>query len=242
MSVSVCFPAYNEESTIRDVLREAHELLSASDLDYEILVCNDGSADGTGRIIDEFARTTPRMRAIQHEKNRGIRETFEHLYAEATKEFVFLNSTDRQWDTRILFDMLPLANDYDIIIASRRHKHYSVTRTFVSWLFNLVPRVLFGVATHDAGAVKLVRREVITRFPAVSKSPFNEAERLIKAARAGYRIKDFPVEIQPRKAGKARGVTFRSVTAAIGDVFRVWRDIHSGTGGRPRPPTPPSNA
>ena len=47
MSVSVCFPAYNEESTIRDVLQEAHELLSASELDYEILVCNDGSADNT---------------------------------------------------------------------------------------------------------------------------------------------------------------------------------------------------
>jgi len=226
VSVSVCFPAYNEESTIRDVLQEAHELLSATDIDYEILVCNDGSADGTGRIIDEVARTTPRMRAIHHEKNRGIRETFEHLYAEASKDLVFLNSTDRQWDTRILFDMLPLAKDYDIVIASRRNKHYSVVRSVVSWMFNLVPRFLFGVQTYDAGAVKLVRREVILRFPAVSKSPFNEAERLIKAARAGYRIKDFPVDVKTRTAGKARGVTFRSVTAAIADVFRVWRDLH----------------
>ena len=234
MSVSVCFPAYNEESTIRDVLAEAHELLSASDVDYEILVCDDGSADDTGRIVDEVARATPRMRAIHHERNRGIRHTFEHLYAEASKEFVFLNSTDRQWDTRILFDMLPLTSDYDIIIASRRHKHYSIVRKFVSWLFNLVPRILFGVSTNDAGAEKLMRREVITRFPTVSKSPFNEAERLIKAARAGYRIKDFPVDINPRTAGKARGVTFRSVTAAVADVFRVWRDLRGG--GRPRPP------
>ena len=226
MSVSVCFPAYNEESTIRDVLQEAHELLSASELDYEILVCNDGSEDNTGRIIDEIARTTPRVRAIHHERNRGIRHTFEHLYAEASKEFVFLNSTDRQWETRILFDMLPFTSDYDVIIASRRRKHYSVVRHFVSWLFNLVPRIFFGVATYDAGAVKLMRREVITRFPAVSQSPFNEAERLIKAARAGYRIKNFPVDTNPRTAGKARGVTWRSVTAAVADVVRVWRNIH----------------
>lgn len=225
MSVSVCFPAYNEESTIGDVLREAHELLSPTELDYEILVCNDGSADRTGAIIDAIAAATPRMRAIHHQRNRGIRETFEHLYAEASKEFVFLNSTDRQWETRILFDMLPLTSDYDVIIASRRHKHYSIVRSVVSWLFNLVPRLLFGVATHDAGAVKLMRREIIVRFPAVSKSPFNEAERLIKAARAGYRIKDFPVDIQPRKSGKARGVTLRSVTAAAADVVRVWRDL-----------------
>jgi hypothetical protein len=155
----------------------------------------------------------------------AARETSEHLYAEAANEFVFLNSTDRQWDTRILFDMIPLTTDYDIIIASRRHKHYSYVLTFVSWLFNFVPRIFFGVSTHDAGAVKLMRREVIVRFPAVSKSPFNEAERLIKAVRAGYHIRDFPVDIKPRTAGKARGVTFRSVTAAVADVVRVWRDL-----------------
>ena len=46
-SISVCFPAYNEEATIEQVLNEAHDLLHASGLEYEILVCNDGSADGT---------------------------------------------------------------------------------------------------------------------------------------------------------------------------------------------------
>jgi glycosyltransferase involved in cell wall biosynthesis len=224
-SVSVCFPAYNEEATIRDVLQEAHELLSASPLDYEILVCDDGSADDTGRIIDDVAGRLPRLRAIHHERNRGIRHTFERLYAEAAKEFVFLNSTDRQWETSILFDMLPLARDWDVVIASRRQKHYSVTREVVSWGFNLVPRMLFGVRTYDAGAVKLMRREIIARFPAVSQSPFNEAERLIKAARAGYRITEYPVTTNPRRAGRARGVSLAAVTAAVKDVARVWWDL-----------------
>ena len=139
-SVSVCFPAYEEKLTIRDVLKEAHELLSASDIDYEILVCNDGSSDATGRVIDEIARTTPRMRVIHHERNRGIRYTFEHLYAEAANEFVFLNSTDGQWDTGVLFDLLPLTDRADIVIATRREKHYTPARRFISWGFNMLPR------------------------------------------------------------------------------------------------------
>src|SRR6185369_10593698 len=88
-SVSVCFPAYNEEATIGDVLEEAHDLLSKSGLEYEIVVCNDGSVDRTGSIIDEIAGRRPRLRAIHHARNRGIRETFEHLYSEASKDFVF---------------------------------------------------------------------------------------------------------------------------------------------------------
>ncbi|MEK6409154.1 MAG: glycosyltransferase family 2 protein [Acidobacteriota bacterium] len=221
-SVSVCFPAYNEEATIERVLNEAHELLRASGLEYEILVCNDGCTDGTGRIAEEVANRLPQIRVLHNPRNLGIRATFERLYREATKDFVFLNSTDRQWETSVLFDMLPLTRDFDIVIASRKDKHYGPARRLVSWVFNIVPTVLFGVRTYDAGAVKLVSREIVERFALVSRSPFSEAERLIRAARAGYRIATYPVEVSERRAGHARGVSFGAVTEAVKDVLRVW--------------------
>jgi len=221
-SVSVCFPAYNEEATIAGVLREAHELLSESGMDYEIIVCDDGSKDRTGEIIDRVAGQLPRVRVLHHERNLGIRETFEHLYREATKDLVFLNSTDGQWQTSILFDLLPMEKDWDIIIAARKRKHYGLAREIVSRGFNLIPVALFGVRTYDAGAVKLVRREIIERFELVSRSPFTEAERLIKASRAGYRITEYPVEVSARQAGKAQGVKRDVLKEAILDVARVW--------------------
>jgi glycosyltransferase involved in cell wall biosynthesis len=230
-SVSVCFPAYNEEATVGEVLQEAHDLLSASGLDYEIIVCNDGSVDRTGAIIESMACRLQRMRAINNPRNLGIRATFERLYSEAAKEFVFLNSTDQQWPTRILFDMLALTSDWDIIIASRKQKHYSPARRFVSWGFNTAPSILFGVRTYDAGAVKLVRREIIERFTLVSRSPFSEAERLIRSARAGYRITEYPVTIAARRAGRAQGVSFGSVVEALKDVIRVRLDLRSKASG-----------
>jgi glycosyltransferase involved in cell wall biosynthesis len=220
--VSVLFPAYNEAGTIRAVLEEAHALLAPSGLDYEIIVCDDGSTDATGAIVDEMAAGVPRLRVIHHARNQGIYGTFEHLYAEATKEFVFLNSTDRQWDTGVLFDLLPLASDWDVVIASRREKHYPPVRRFVSWAFNAAPRVLFGVRTYDAGAVKLMRRRIITDLPLVSRSPFAEAERLIRAVRAGYRIAARPVDTRPRAGGRGRGVSARLVARSAVDVARVW--------------------
>jgi glycosyltransferase involved in cell wall biosynthesis len=221
-SVSVCFPAYNEQATIESVLTEAHELLHPSQLDYEILVCNDGSVDRTGRIIEQVASRLPNVRALNNPRNMGIHATFERLYREASKDFVFLNSTDRQWETSLLFQMLPLTSSFDIVIAARKNKHYGAIRRFVSWAFNLLPAILFRVETHDAGAVKLVRREIIERFALVSRSPFSEAERLIRAARAGYRIASYPVSVSSRATGRARGASPSAVLQAVIDVMHVW--------------------
>jgi glycosyltransferase involved in cell wall biosynthesis len=226
-SISVCFPAYNEEATIGEVLQEAHRLLSESGLEYEILVCNDGSVDRTGDIIETLASHIPHLRIFHHPRNLGICCTFERLYSEASKEFVFLNATDRQWRTGILFDMLPLTKESDIIVASRIKKHYGLLRQFVSWGFNTVPLILFGVRTFDAGAVKLTRREIIQRFSLVSTSPFSEAERIIRATRAGYRITEYPVEVSLRKTGRARGIRFRFLLRALLDIPRVWWDFHN---------------
>jgi len=222
----VCFPAYNEEATIEHVLTEAHELLSASGLDYEILVCNDGSLDRTGRIIEIVADRLSLIRVLHNPGNQGIRATFERLYRESAKDFVFLNSTDQQWETSVLFDLLPVTTRFDIVIATRDDKHYGLLRRLVSWVFNLIPVILFGVKTYDAGAVKLVRREIIERFTLVSRSPFSEAERLIRAARAGYRIAAYPVHVAERRTGRARGVSLPTLAHALTDVMRVWWHLH----------------
>jgi glycosyltransferase involved in cell wall biosynthesis len=225
-SVSVCFPAYNEEATIADVLSDAHKLLSSAGLDYEIIVCNDASTDKTKSIIEKFTSNLPNFRLINNSQNLGINKTFELLYSEAKKEFVFLNSTDQQWKTSILFEMLPLTKEWDIVIARRKNKHYGIIRSVVSFIFNLVPQFLFGVRTFDAGAVKIVRREIIQRLPLVSISPFSEAERLIRASREGYKIIEYPVDILPRKTGKSKGIKPGVYLNVMRDIFCVWHDMH----------------
>jgi hypothetical protein len=72
-----------------------------------------------------------------------------------------------------------------------------------------------------------VRREIIERFTLVSRSPFSEAERLIRASRAGYRITERPTDTRPRASGRARGVNGRLVLEACGDVVRVWRSLRA---------------
>jgi hypothetical protein len=84
----------------------------------------------------------------------------------------------------------------------------------------------FGLAMEALEAVKLMKREVIEKFNLVSRSPFSEAERLIYASKAGYRITEYPVSVSPRRTGRARGVKTRFIIDSLIDVFRVWHFVN----------------
>ncbi|GAP22860.1 glycosyltransferase family 2 protein [Leptolinea tardivitalis] len=224
-SVSVCFPAYNEEKTVGQVLEHAYDLLTAWKIDFELIICNDASSDNTGKIIESFAAEKPEVRVINHLVNKGIRDTFEELNQKAEKDFVFLNSTDGQWKTESLIHMLPMTEQWDVIIASRIRKPYGPGRLFISMVFNLIPKIFFGVNTYDAGAVKLVRKEIIQRFPLISSTPFSEAERLIKSSKAGYRITEYPVEVEYRRTGKSNAIKWKVLKNTLTDVIKVWWQV-----------------
>ena len=224
-SISVCIPAYNEEATIESAIRQIEAVLQKLSCDYEIIICDDASADRTAETIRRIAAENPRVRPIYHEKNRGIRATFEELYAAAKKEAVFLIPADLQWPPEILPDLVAHWDEADIIIAARVDKNYGISRSIVSAIFNFIPWMLFGISTSDAGAVKLVRREIIEKMRIISTSPFSEAERIIRAVRAGYRLQSVPTVTRPRSAGVAQGVRLKLLTGAAADVWRVWWDI-----------------
>lgn len=234
-SVSVCYQAYDEETTLREVLEETEALLAGQGLDYEIIVCDDGSGDATGAIADEVARSVPSVRAIHHERNLGIPRTQKDLYASAGKDFVYIDGVDRQWPVSILLDLLPLTTEWDIVVASRRDKLYGPFRAFVSYVFNLLPRLLFGVRVYDAGATKLIRREAILLDRVISDSPFLAAELLIRAHLVGYRITAVPVDINPRRTGRSHGVSATGLRDALRDVVRVWWALHVGDARAPVP-------
>src|SRR5262245_47193798 len=70
-SVSVFFPAFNDEGSIARLIHEALEVLQRITRDYEVIVVNDGSSDGTAAVLDELANELPRLRVINHPHNRG---------------------------------------------------------------------------------------------------------------------------------------------------------------------------
>ncbi len=224
-SISACFPAYNEGGTVYAVVRDAHAILSSVCDDFEIVVCNDGSKDDTLAELRRLEAELPQLRLLDNGVNRGLAFTFARLYAEARKDLVFLNATDGQWRNSILREMVPLAADHDIVVTVRREKHYGHFRSLVSGLYNGLPRLAFGVRTRDAGGVKLIARKYLYVGRLVSRSPFADAERLIRAVRDGARVAYVPVEVRRREAGKSNAMRFSVLLACGRDFLRLWHEL-----------------
>jgi glycosyltransferase involved in cell wall biosynthesis len=222
--ITICIPAYNEEATIEQVVLDAEAALKESARPGEILVTDDCSTDRTWEILCRVQIKPSVLQLHRHRVNEGIASTFTELYQWASMELVFLNSADGQWKMTTLLELLPMADQYDIIIARRRVKHYGFSRHVVSWLFNMLPMIFFATPTYDAGSVKLVRRAIYD-IPIISTGVFSEAERIIRARRRGFRVGVKDVDHFPRQSGKALGASLSLTVEAMLDLLRCWFHI-----------------
>jgi glycosyltransferase involved in cell wall biosynthesis len=222
VELSVVMPVYNEEQALPGVLDEALAALAEADFTSEIVLVDDASTDRSREILEAYQARHPRVvRVLRHERNRGIAEACRTLYEAARGAYVFINGSDGQWRTAECLAMMARRREFDLIVGKRRLKQYTWRRRLISGAFNLLPRLLFGVATHDAGSIKLFRREVL-RLPLTSRGPFREAERIVRARRRGYRVGVVEVEHLARHGGTAGGARWGLVCGALADLGRCW--------------------
>jgi dolichol-phosphate mannosyltransferase len=223
--LSIVMPVYNEACALPGVINEALAVALASPVACEIVLVDDASSDGSLDILLAYQREYPAVvRVIHHEANQGIMGAFETLYRAARGRYVFLNASDGQWKTAECLRLLEVCEQYHVVVGLRRIKNYTLWRKIVSDSFNVLPRLLFGVRTYDAGSIKLFRSDVL-RIPLISRSPFREAERIIRASRRGYRIGAIQVEHHERSRGQATGARVSLVIISVVDLLRCFWDI-----------------
>lgn len=144
-SLSIVIPAYNEVAGIEEVVRNALRVGSSVCLELEVLVCNDGSTDGTDVALERARLTDGRVHVLHNSRNRGIEATMRALYVAARGEYVFLNSADRQWPMESLVAMAKMVEaEADLVVGVRHNKRdvYSPYRRIVSRVYDRVARLL----------------------------------------------------------------------------------------------------
>ena len=106
--VSIILPAYNEEALLANNLGELHSYLSAPgrEFDWEILVVNDGSSDGTGPIADEFARAHANVRVLHHPSNFGLGQALKFGFANSRGDYVVTLDVDLSYDVRHIDELV----------------------------------------------------------------------------------------------------------------------------------------
>ena len=233
-SISAVLPAFNEEENIETAAAAMAAALRSLPLDdWELIIVDDGSADRTGEIADRLAAEDPaRVRVFHHSPNLGYAEALKKGFASARHELIFYTDSDNQFDVREISRMLPLIEEADIVCGFRIYRFDPLTRLVVSWVFNLLVRIVFRINVRDIDcAFKLFRREVFDRVTIESKKFFVDAEILAKAKYFGLRLVEIGVRHYPRTAGQS-SIRPHHVLSTLRELARIWINIHSKPRGK----------
>ncbi|PYR42458.1 MAG: glycosyltransferase family 2 protein [Acidobacteria bacterium] len=225
--LSVFFPAYNDSGTIASMVIRAVQAATALTSDYEIIVVNDGSSDATPQIVDELARTYPRVRAVHHPQNRGYGGALQTGIRAATKDLIFYTDGDAQYDpaevSALWAKMTPeadLVNGYKISRSDPLH------RIVIGRLYHHIVSVLFGLSVRDVDCdFRLMRRSIFERIDLEKTSGVICLEMMKKIEDAGFRIVEVPVHHYHRAFGKSQFFNVPRIVKTGVDVMRLWYEL-----------------
>jgi glycosyltransferase involved in cell wall biosynthesis len=226
--LSVFFPVYRDERTVRTVAEKALRLVSSLGEEHEIVIVDDGSPDRAGEIADELAREHPCIRVIHHGTNRGYGAAVRTGLAACRFEYICMTDGDDEYEVEDFRKLLKLRDRYDLVITFRYKKIYSSTRIFISWVYNKLLRFLFRTPFRDVSTgLRMVRRSVIEELSLESDSPFVGAEIAIKAMLKGYRVGEVGIQTFARTFGAGSSTSLANILATIRDMWRIYRRVFS---------------
>ncbi len=231
MNLSVVVPAFNEETTVATVLRTYAEAAGRIADEFEVLVCDDGSTDGTPAAIASAADERPEVRILRNRRNAGIPATMKRLYAEARGDWIYFAPADGQVPASALEVMWAARDDQALVVGRRVPRRDPFARILIAELYSAGLRLMYRLPVHDVDSVKLYRRDDLRSLVVRSRSHFFEAEMLIMLCRRRRPVREVVVEHRPRVAGTGKGVTPSSAALAIwellgfvlSDIARGWR-------------------
>ncbi|MBA3521977.1 MAG: glycosyltransferase family 2 protein, partial [Gemmatimonadales bacterium] len=158
LDVSVLVPAKDEAQNLPEFVRLCAEALGPAGFSFEVVVVNDGSRDEPGRVLRDLERQYPFLRIVTHRRQRGIADALRSAGDIARGDvFVFYPADLQYLPTDIPPLVAPiLEGRADIVTGTKQGKY---DKAFVSRVYNVLCRWLFGISVTDLNSVKAYRRE-----------------------------------------------------------------------------------
>jgi glycosyltransferase involved in cell wall biosynthesis len=230
-SVSLVLPAYNEADNIEPMVAEATPALEANADSHEIIVVDDGSADGTAAVTRRVMESYPNVQLVEHPVNKGFGAAVFSGFTSAKMDWIFYTDADRQFVLSELERFVPYMDEADLIAGYRAPRRDPFMRVFYGKGWSALCTLMFGYTVRDVDCgFKLFRREIIENLaPQIaSRGATFSIEWLVRAKRAGYRFVELPVTHQPRLMGSQTGANIDVIVRAFRELVQVrlqlWRE------------------
>ena len=226
MDLSIVISLYNEEESLRELIAWIEKAIAQSYLkgkEYEIIMINDGSTDGSWRVIEELAKENSHIRAISFRRNYGKSAALFEGFKAAQGDVVVTMDADLQDDPEEIPELyrMIMEEDYDLVSGWKKKRHDNTfTKNLPSKLYNYTARKVTGIKLHDMNCgLKAYKNEVVKAVEV-----YGDMHRYIPylAKNAGYsKIGEKVVHHQKRKFGKSKFGIDRFFNGVL-DLMTIW--------------------
>jgi len=221
--VSILVPAKDEAENLPRFLALCAEMIAAQSVGYEVVVIDDGSRDATPSVLAEAVPRYPFLRVVTHRTQRGIADALRSGYLAAQGDILVFYPADLQFlpaDIPRLCAPI-LADEADMVTGYKQGKY---EKAFVSGIYNTLSRALFDIPVRDLNNVKAYRRTIMADQPV---RPDWHRYMIVLAHAQGYSVKEIPVALYPRTAGRSKFGLSR-IPVGVLDMLAVWFELRFG--------------
>ena len=188
-SISVVIPVYNEVKLIKNALRKIDRFLSKHFLDYEMIVIESGSTDGTNKACDQMETSLSNLKVIHEGVRRGLGSAIRLGYKNASKDLIWLVTVDLPFSLEAILKAVPLLSSCDCVLSYRSSDKRSLRRRIQSFFYSILIWILLGInAATVKSAFKVFKRKILKNIKLTSNGWFIDAELVyyIKKLRISY--------------------------------------------------------
>lgn len=202
-SLSMVFPAYNEEDNLERLIMDADRVCKDIVDDYEVVIVDDGSTDDTPNILNRLKNEFPNLVVYTHSPNKGYTAALRTGFTNAAKDLIFYSDADNQFDLAEIPLLMEHVDNHDMVVGYRKDRQDPWIRIFVSRCFNIMSHTIFKFPVRDVDcAFKLFKKEVFDKIKITSEHFMVDTEIMSKAVIYGFRVTEVGVTHLPRTAGE----------------------------------------
>lgn len=214
--ITIIVPAYNEKDNIAPLVEEIGDMIEGEERDYEVILVDDGSVDGTYEEAIRLSGKHEYLRVIRHRLNLGKTEAILTGFRHSDSSVLVLMDSDLQFDAHdipVLLDEMEKGFD---IVTGWKHGRYQ--KVFVSAIYNWLSRHLFHLPIHDQNAIKALRSKVLEEID-LRKDWHRYIVAL--AVNKGFTVSEVKVKLRPRLYGESKYTGKGRIVIGIMDLLSV---------------------
>ncbi|MHB1382696.1 MAG: polyprenol monophosphomannose synthase [Thermoleophilia bacterium] len=228
---TIILPTYNERENLERFVGALQGVLGDNSLEGRLIIVDDNSPDGTGRIADDLAERHDNITVIHRPEKQGLGPAYLAGFKQALAtdtSYIFEMDSDFSHNPSYIPSFLDAIRDADLVLGSRyvpggRVENWGLLRKIISKGGSTYARLILRLPVRDlTGGLKCFRREVLEALDLDAVTSFGygfQIELTYKAAKKGFRVKELPITFVDRQQGKSK-MSKRIVLEA---VFLVWK-------------------